>query len=226
MTLTAAARTSAQSAAFDSVSIVPSIRTACTTLPATMTIASSVCAMRQVRGRRSPAKCRQQRDGEDRPHRDHAERRERRRRSEQQRVDHVGRTGEPEAADVDHDGRDQRAADPQMHAPPETARQPRQVSADQQRLNQQDAERDNAGEACQDVDRTAPFEQRARRGGGERHADGGSQGDPDQDRPDRSASVRLQRDQAGCRTKCASRLVSFGLRITGRRNTVLNSPLS
>ena len=83
MTLMAAASTSAQSAAFDTVSIAPSIRTAWTTLPATMTIASSVWAMRQVRGRNRRRKRRQQRDGEDRPHRDHAEGGERRRRCEQ-----------------------------------------------------------------------------------------------------------------------------------------------
>ena len=51
MTLMAAARTSAQSAAFETVSIVPSISMAWTALPATMTIASSVWAMRHVRGR-------------------------------------------------------------------------------------------------------------------------------------------------------------------------------
>ena len=51
MTFMAAARTSAQSTAFDIVSIVPSISMPWTTLPATMTIASSIWAMRHVRGR-------------------------------------------------------------------------------------------------------------------------------------------------------------------------------
>ena len=72
-----------------------------------------------------------------------------------------------------------------------------------------------------DVDRTAPFKLRARRRGGERHANSGREGDPDQGELDQSPTVRLQRDQTGSRTKCASRLVSLTLGITGRRNTVL-----
>src|SRR5690349_10734752 len=51
ITLAAAASTSTQSAAFETISIVPSIRTAWSALPATMTMASSVWAIRQVRGR-------------------------------------------------------------------------------------------------------------------------------------------------------------------------------
>ena len=51
MTFMVAARTSAQSAAFETVSIVPSISMAWTALPTMMTIASSVWAMRHVRGR-------------------------------------------------------------------------------------------------------------------------------------------------------------------------------
>ena len=42
MAFTVAARTSAQSAAFEIVSIVPSISRQWTTLPATMTIASGI----------------------------------------------------------------------------------------------------------------------------------------------------------------------------------------
>ena len=59
MTLMVAPRTSAQSAAFDIVSIVPSTSMPWTTLPATITTASDICAMRHVRSpnrRRSAAK--------------------------------------------------------------------------------------------------------------------------------------------------------------------------
>ena len=49
----------------------------------------------------SAAECSQKRDGEDRPHGDHTEGGERRRRCEEKGVDHVRRTGDPEAADVD-----------------------------------------------------------------------------------------------------------------------------
>ena len=49
MTFMAAARTSAQSAAFDTISIVPSTSMPWTTLPATMTTASDIWAMRHVR---------------------------------------------------------------------------------------------------------------------------------------------------------------------------------
>ena len=52
-----ATRTSAQSAAFETVSIVPSIRMPWTTLPTTMTIASSIWAMRHVSQSQSPAEC-------------------------------------------------------------------------------------------------------------------------------------------------------------------------
>jgi len=51
MTFMAAARTNAQSATFETVSIVPSISKQWTTLPTTMTIARSIWAMRHVRGR-------------------------------------------------------------------------------------------------------------------------------------------------------------------------------
>lgn len=51
MTFAAAASTSAHSAAFEIVSIVPSISRQCTTLPATMTIARGIWTMRQVRSR-------------------------------------------------------------------------------------------------------------------------------------------------------------------------------
>ena len=195
MTLTAATRTSAQSAAFETVSIVPSISMAWIALPATMTTASSVWAMRHVRGRSRRRKRSQNRDGEDRPHGDHTKGGERRRRCEQKRVNHVRRTGEPKACDVDHDSHDQRASDPVMHTPPDTARQSRQISADQKRLNEHDAQRDNAGESGQDVDRTAPCELRARRRGGDRHANGCRKGDPDQGDPGQSPSPGSQRDQ-------------------------------
>ena len=51
MTFMVAARTSAQSAAFEIVSIVPSISMAWTTLPATMTIARGIWTIRHVRAR-------------------------------------------------------------------------------------------------------------------------------------------------------------------------------
>jgi hypothetical protein len=54
MTFMVAARTSAQRAAFDTVSIAPSISRPWTTLPTTITTARSVWAMRHVRGRQRP----------------------------------------------------------------------------------------------------------------------------------------------------------------------------
>ena len=104
MTLMAAARTSAQSAAFETVSIVPSISMAWTTLPDDDHRREGHVndAPRSRSQSQPPAECRQERDGEDRPHGDHAEGGERRRRCEGQRVDHVRRAGDPEARDVDH----------------------------------------------------------------------------------------------------------------------------
>ena len=52
------------------------------------------------------------------------------------------------------------------------------------------------------------------------------QGRPRSGSPSPISFLCSQLGQAGCRTKCASRLVSFALRITGRRKTVLNSLLS
>ena len=77
----------------------------------------------------SPAQCSQKRDGEDCPHGDHTKGGERRRRCEEKRVNHVGRTGDPKAPDVDHHRHDQRASDPVMNTPPAIGRQARQVSA-------------------------------------------------------------------------------------------------
>ena len=51
MTFTVAARTSVQSTTFDTVSMVPSIKRACTTLPTTVMATREVWARRQVRGR-------------------------------------------------------------------------------------------------------------------------------------------------------------------------------
>ena len=44
---------------------------------------------------------------------------------------------------MDQDGYDQRAADPQVNASSDAARQSRQISADQKRLNEHDAEADD-----------------------------------------------------------------------------------
>ena len=160
-----------------------------------MTIASSVWAMRHVRGRSSPAECGQKRDGEDRPHGDHTK--------GENGVGDANRSASimsgglviQRPADVDHDSHDQRASNPVMHTPPDTARKSRQVSANQKRLKEHEAQSDNPCESGQDVDRTAPCELRARRRGGERHANGGREGDPDQGHPGQSPTLRLQRDQ-------------------------------
>ena len=40
-------------------------------------------------------------------------------------IDHVRRTGDPQASDVDHHRHDQRASDPLMCTPPSISRQPR-----------------------------------------------------------------------------------------------------
>ena len=139
--------------------------------------------MRHVRGQsQSPAECSQKRDGEDCPHGDHTEGGERRRRCEEKGVDHVRRTGDPKAADVDHHRHHQRASGPVMCTPPTISRQSRQVSANQHRLNEHETQRDNPCESGQYVDRTAPCEQRARRCSGDRHANGGCKGGPDQGR--------------------------------------------
>jgi hypothetical protein len=98
---------------------------------------------------------------------------------------------------VDHDSHDQRASDPAMDAPAAIGRQSRQISGDQQGLNEHQPERDDPGEAGQDVERIAPCEQRARRRGGDRHAKGRCKDGPDQGRPGRSRFPRWQFDQAG-----------------------------
>ena len=179
MTLMAAPRTSAHSAAFDIVSIVPSISMPWTTLPATMTTARDIWAMRQVgrspNRRRSAAK------------------------TATAKIAHMaitpkGENGVGDAnrrasimsgglviqrpADVDHHRHHQRASDPAMCTPPTLGRQSRQVSARQQRLNEHETQREYPCESGQDVDRTAPCEQRARRCGGDRHAKWRLQGRP------------------------------------------------
>ena len=73
----------------------------------------------------SSADCGQKRDGEDCPHDDHTEGGERRRRCEEKGVDHVRRTGDPKAADVDQHRHDQRASAPVMCTPPTISRQSR-----------------------------------------------------------------------------------------------------
>ena len=73
----------------------------------------------------SPAECSQKRDGEDCPHGDHTQGGERRRRCEEKGVNHVRRTGDPKAPDVDHHRRDQHASDPAMCTPPTISRKPR-----------------------------------------------------------------------------------------------------
>ena len=128
----------------------------------------------------SPAECSQKRDGEDRPHGDHTEGGERRRRCEEKGVNHVRRAGDPKAPDVDHHHHDQRASDPVMCASSTISRQSRQVSGNQQRLNEHEPQCDNPCESGQYVDRTAPLKQRACRCSGDRHANGGCKGGPDQ----------------------------------------------
>ncbi len=54
-----------------------------------------------------------------------------------QRIDHVGRTGDPKAAHMDHDGGDKSATDPAMQAPAKTCRERREISANEQGLDQQ-----------------------------------------------------------------------------------------
>ena len=143
-------------------------------------------APRSRRQSQSPAECSQKRDGEDRPHGDHTEGGERRRRYEEKGVDHVRRTGDPKAPDVDHHRYDQRASDPVMCTPSAITRQSRQVSANQQRLNEHETQRDDPCESGEDVDRTAVCEQIACRCEGDRHANGGRKGGPDQGHPGQS----------------------------------------
>ena len=166
------------------------------------------------------AECSQECGREDCRHGDHAPSREGRRRCEEKSVDHVRRTRDPKASDVDRHRHDERATDPTMHAPYAVNRQSRQVSADQHGLNEQEAQCDNACKAGCDVDRMAPCEQRARRRSGDRHSNGGRKSCPYQGHPDPFHPHRTQHDQTGLRTKCASRLVTFALGITGRRKTV------
>jgi hypothetical protein len=105
--------------------------------------------------------------------------------NEGKRVEHVRRTCDPETADVDDHRRDQHAAGPVMCAPRAISRKSRQISRDQQRLDEQETKRENSGKSRQDVERAAPLEQIARRCEGDRHANGGHKGSPDQGRPDR-----------------------------------------
>ena len=228
MTLMAAARTSTQSAAFEIVSIVPSISRAWTTLPTTMTIANGIWTIRHVcarspNRRRSAAMVATAKmahmtitpKGENGVGDD-----------EEKGVNHIGRAGDPEAPDVDHHRHDQRAADPVMGTPSTISRQSRQVSANQQGLNEHKTERDDPCETGQYVERIAPCQQRARRSGGKRHANGYRKGGPDQGYPGQSHPCDSNPVRPAAGTKCASRLVSFALRMIGRRKTVLNSPLS
>ena len=190
MTFMAAARTSAQRAAFDIVSIVPSISMPWTTLPDDDDhreghMSDAPRSRRSPNRRRSAAK------------------------SATAKIAHMaitpkGENGVGDAkrrasimsgglviqrpADVDHHRHDQRASDPVMCTPSAISRQSRQVSADQQRLNEHETQCDDPGESGHDVDRTAPFEQLARRCEGDRHANGGCKGGPDQGHPGQSHS--------------------------------------
>src|SRR5262249_33050178 len=71
---------------------------------------------------------------------------------------------------------------------PAISRQSRQVSTNQQRLNERETQCNNPCEGGQYVDPIAPCEQRARRRKGDRHANGGCKGGPDQGRAGRSHS--------------------------------------
>ena len=92
-------------------------------------------------------------------------------------------------------GRAKRLGSAVMRASPDTARKSRQVSANEKRLNEHDAQCDNPCESGQYVDRTTPCEQRARGCSGDRHANGCRKGDPDQGHPGQSPSLRSQLDQ-------------------------------
>ena len=92
---------------------------------------------------------------------------------------------------------DQRASDPGMCTPPNTGRQSRQVSANQKRLQEHEAQCDNPCESGKYVDRIAPCEQRAGRCSGDRHANGCCKGDPDQGDPGQSPPLHSQPGQTG-----------------------------
>ena len=145
----------------------------------------------------SPAECSQKRDGEDCPHGDHTEGGERRRRCEEKGVNHVRRAGDPKAPDVDHHHHDQRASDPVMCASSTISRQSRQVSGNQQRLNEHEPQCDNPCESGQYVDRTAPFKQRARRCSGDRHENGGCKERPRSGSPGPISFLSSQLGQTG-----------------------------
>ena len=98
---------------------------------------------------------------------------------------------------MDHDRCDQRAANPVMRAPSAIGRESRQISADQQGLNEHETEGNNPRKPGQDVNRTAPCELLASRSSGDRHANGQSKGDPDQDHPGQSPPLHSQPGQAG-----------------------------
>ena len=194
MTLMVAATTSAQSAAFDTVSIVPSIRMQWTTLPTTITIARSVWAMRHVRSR-SPKRPRSAASSATAkiahiaitPQGENGVGDEK-----EKGVNHVRGTGDPKATDVDDHSHDQCASNPAMRTPPNTGRQSRQISANQQRLKKHDAQCDNSCEPGQYVNRIAPCEQRACRCSGDRHANACCKAHPDQGHLGRSPSLRRQ----------------------------------
>ena len=149
MTFMAAARTSAQSAAFEIVSIGPSTSMAWTTLPDDDDHRKGHMSDTPRSQSQSSAERSQKRDGEDCPHGDHTEGREWRRRCEEKRVDHVRRTGDPKAPDMDHHRHDQRASDPVMDTPSTISRQSRQITGDQQRLNERETQCDDPGKSGQ-----------------------------------------------------------------------------
>lgn len=103
-----------------------------------------------------PAERGEQGGGEHRPHRDHAPDGERGRRAEQEGVDHVRRTGQPQAQDVGRDRRDEPEPDPEVQPASAPCWQARQVAAGQQGLKEEQRHGQDAREAGRDVDRVAP----------------------------------------------------------------------
>ena len=155
-----------------------------------------------------------------RPHCHHAERRKRCRRGECQRVNHIGWAGDPQTANMNRNGDQQNRTGPAMNPAPGRHRQQGKKPGGQQRLQQQQGQRDHAGKSRRDVDRAAILKQLAARRHDHRRDDYHSKRCPDQGCPED------RHGQAGCKTKWALRLLSRRLPMTGRRNTVSKSPLS
>jgi hypothetical protein len=127
---------------------------------------------------------------------------------------------------MDHHRSDQQPADPAVQTPARGPVRPGRSRPASSGWISSSASATTPAKPGGDVDRLAPGQQRACRRSGERHATATARAAQISVPIAAGPALEAQTAQAGCSTKCASRLVSLALDMTGRRNTVSKSPLS